>query len=88
VDSNGHALGGNGRTMILQRVYKYNEQGGQAYKELLAKKAQQFGLNPDEVGRMKAPSTPSIRSVGTMRSFSRAKKSLTSSTCDKCSAPR
>jgi hypothetical protein len=55
VDSQGNAIGGNGRTMQLQRVYAYNPKGAQAYRELLTKKAGQFGINPDDVAKMKQP---------------------------------
>jgi hypothetical protein len=55
IDSEGHALGGNGRAMILDRVYKYNAEGVKAYKEMLAKKAAQFGLDPEQIKGMKKP---------------------------------
>jgi hypothetical protein len=55
IDSEGHALGGNGRAMILQRVYKWNAEGSQVYKDLLAKKAAQFGIDPEQVKGMKQP---------------------------------
>lgn len=55
VDSDGHALGGNGRAMILDRVYRYNQQGAAAYKDMLAQKATQFGIDPAEVAKMKQP---------------------------------
>lgn len=55
IDSEGHALGGNGRTMILQRVYKSNPAGAAAYKNMLVSRAQNFGLDPEAVGRMKRP---------------------------------
>lgn len=55
VDSEGHALGGNGRTMILQRVYANNPGGAQAYKNLLIQKAPQFGLDPEVIKGMNQP---------------------------------
>lgn len=55
IDSKGNAMGGNGRTMQLQRVYAYNPQGAAAYRELLTKKAAQFGIDPAEVAGMKQP---------------------------------
>jgi hypothetical protein len=55
VDSDGHALGGNGRAMILQRVYKYNPEGTAAYRAMLEKKAAQFGLDPQQISKMKQP---------------------------------
>jgi hypothetical protein len=55
IDSSGNALGGNGRGMILQRVYGNNPKGAAAYRELLANKAQQFGIDPETVRGMKQP---------------------------------
>ncbi len=55
VDSDGNALGGNGRAMILQRVYRYNPDAATAYKDLLTRKAAQFGLDPADIARMKQP---------------------------------
>jgi hypothetical protein len=55
IDSSGHALGGNGRAMILQRVYKYNPEGAAAYKNLLAQKAPQFGISSDAISGMQRP---------------------------------
>lgn len=55
IDSSGHALGGNGRAMILDRVYRYNPEGAANYKALLASKARQFGLDPEDIGKMKRP---------------------------------
>jgi len=55
IDSQGNALGGNGRGMILQRVYKSNQQGAQAYRSLLEQKAQQFGIDPAQIRSMKEP---------------------------------
>jgi hypothetical protein len=55
IDSNGHALGGNGRAMILQRVYAQNPEGAAAYKDALTKKAAQFGLDANAIGKMKQP---------------------------------
>lgn len=55
VDSAGNALGGNGRTMMLQRVYAQNAKGTAAYRELLTKKAAQFGIDPASVAKMSKP---------------------------------
>jgi hypothetical protein len=54
-DQDGNALGGNGRAMILQRVYGLNKPGAQAYRDLLTRKAAQFGIDPAEVAKMKQP---------------------------------
>jgi hypothetical protein len=55
IASDGHVLGGNGRTMILQRVYRYNPDGAAQYKDALASKAAQFGIDPAKVQGMKQP---------------------------------
>lgn len=55
VDRSGNAIGGNGRAMILQRVYGNNPEGAQAYRDLLTSKARQFGIDPAEVAGKKAP---------------------------------
>ena len=55
IDSQGNVLGGNGRGMILHRVYAMNPAGAQAYKSLLAEKAGNFGIDPAEVRAMKQP---------------------------------
>ena len=55
VDQAGNVLGGNGRTMIVQRVYSSNPKGAAAYRQLLTEKAPQFGIDPAEVGKMKQP---------------------------------
>lgn len=54
-DADGNVIGGNGRVMILQRVYNSNPKGAQAYRDLLVQKAAQFGLDPAEIGRMRQP---------------------------------
>ena len=55
LDSTGNVLGGNGRGMIMQRVYKSNPAGAQAYRDLLTQKAAQFGVDPAQVASMKQP---------------------------------
>jgi broad specificity phosphatase PhoE len=55
IDEHGNAIGGNSRAMILQRVYARNGKGASAYRELLEKKAQQFGIDPAAVRGMKEP---------------------------------
>lgn len=54
-DTRGNAIGGNGRTMQLQRVYAYNPEGAARYRSLLMKKAEQFGIDPADVAKMKRP---------------------------------
>lgn len=55
VDSEGHALGGNGRAMILQRVYKGNPEAAQAYRDMLTQKAGNFGIDTSDIAKMKQP---------------------------------
>ena len=55
IDMRGTVLGGNGRTMILDRVYKNNPQGADAYRQLLEERAPQFGIDPAEVRQVKNP---------------------------------
>ncbi len=55
VDGAGNALGGNGRAMMMQRVYSGNPQGAQSYRNLLALKAPQFGVDAAQVRSMKQP---------------------------------
>lgn len=55
IDDAGNVLGGNGRSMILDRVYNGNPQGAAAYKQLLAEKGAQFGLDPESIAAMKRP---------------------------------
>lgn len=54
-DSQGNVLGGNGRTMIMQRVYSGNPKGAAAYRALLERKASQFGIDPAELAKFKRP---------------------------------
>lgn len=55
VDSDGYVLGGNGRSMQLARAYSVDPQGAIGYRQLLSKKAPQFGIDPAEVARMNQP---------------------------------
>jgi hypothetical protein len=55
VDSDGNVLGGNGRTMIMQRVYAGNPEGAAAYRGMLEQRAAQFGLDPKEVAKYNQP---------------------------------
>jgi len=55
LNSQGEALGGNGRTMILQRVYAGIPRAAQAYRDLLEAKAPQFGIDPADVQNFKQP---------------------------------
>jgi hypothetical protein len=55
IDSQGNALGGNGRTMTLGRVYGAGKQGAAKYRAKIEGKAAQFGLDPAEAAGMKKP---------------------------------
>ena len=55
IQSDGTVLGGNGRKMILDRVYASNPKGAAAYRASLEAKAGQFGIDPATVKAMKEP---------------------------------
>jgi hypothetical protein len=55
IDAQGNALGGNGRTMTLGRVYAAGKEGAAKYRAKLEAKAAQFGLDPAEAAGMKKP---------------------------------
>lgn len=55
IDSDGNVLGGNSRTMTLQRVYNDKPTAAKAYKNALVDKAEQLGIDPAEIARMKRP---------------------------------
>lgn len=55
LDGDGNALGGNGRAMALQRVYRYNPKGAESYRQLLIKNAERFGIDPANIAGMKKP---------------------------------
>jgi hypothetical protein len=54
-DSKGNVIGGNGRAMIMQRVYNGNARGAAAYRSLLESKAAQFGIDPAAAAGMQKP---------------------------------
>jgi hypothetical protein len=51
----GDVLGGNSRQMTLARVYAQRPEAAQEYRDLLAKKAAQFGIDPAEIAAMRQP---------------------------------
>lgn len=53
-DAEGNVLGGNGRTMILQRVYA-SQEGGQSYRAELDRTAHHYGIDPADYAHMKQP---------------------------------
>jgi hypothetical protein len=55
IDEDGNAIGGNDRTMHLQRVYGRDARGAAGYRALLEKKAAQFGIDPEAVRGMRQP---------------------------------
>jgi hypothetical protein len=54
IEPAGHVLGGNNRTMIMQRAYG-DPQSAAAYRDMLTAKAAQFGIDPAEIADMKQP---------------------------------
>lgn len=55
LDDKGNVLGGNGRTMMLQRVFQSNTKGAASYRSLLDERAAQFGIDPASYAHMKQP---------------------------------
>ena len=55
LDAAGNVLGGNGRMMILQRVYNGNQAGAAAYRRMLTDQAPLYGIDPAAVAKMKQP---------------------------------
>jgi hypothetical protein len=55
IDEDGNALGGNSRTMQLQRVYGRDGAKASAYRALLEKKAAQYGIDPETIRGMRQP---------------------------------
>lgn len=53
VTPDGTVLGGNSRVMTSQRLYEHGK--GDVYKKALIDKAQQFGLDPEQIRGMKRP---------------------------------
>lgn len=51
----GMVLGGNGRTIVLTRVYNNNPEAAEAYKALLGERASSFGIKPEELENFKRP---------------------------------
>lgn len=55
IDTPGQVLGGNGRTMMLQRTFAYDPKGAQAYHDLLMQDADLYGQDPAQIQGMKQP---------------------------------
>jgi hypothetical protein len=73
-------LGGNGRTMMVQRAYLHHPESAAAYKSALAGQARDFGFTPAEVEQMTAPvlvrvieglsrSSPAVELTAAVRRF-------------------
>ncbi len=54
IDARGVVLGGNGRSMIIQRMYDVNNNAG-GYVKTLRKEAAGFGIDPAEIDRFEKP---------------------------------
>lgn len=55
ITADGHALGGNSRTMSLQLAYAQHPEKAKEYREYLKKNAAQFGLSEDDVDALDTP---------------------------------
>lgn len=55
IDANGNVLGGNSRTMTIERVYKEHPDAADNYKRQLIDRAHEYGLDPNQVAGMKEP---------------------------------
>lgn len=55
IDRNGNVLGGNSRAITLGRVYGSRPDAANAYRQSLLSKAEQFGLDPNQITSMKQP---------------------------------
>jgi hypothetical protein len=55
LDTRGNALGGNNRTMAIKRAYAYSPDRAADYRQELTNRAQQFGIDPQEIGRFREP---------------------------------
>ncbi len=55
IDETGNAIGGNSRTMHLQRVYGRKGQAARDYRSLLERNAPHFGIDPAAIRQMREP---------------------------------
>ena len=55
VNARGEVIQGNNRSAALKDMWASHKDQAEAYKEYLIKHAEEFGLNPDDIRRMKAP---------------------------------
>ena len=62
VDASGNVLGGNSRTMSQALMYSYKGPDAQLYKQAIAAKAAQFGIDPAQLARFQKPIL--VREVG------------------------
>jgi hypothetical protein len=55
IDASGNVLGGNSRTMSIARVYQRGGPDVEMYRNAIADKAAQFGIDPAELDRFQQP---------------------------------
>jgi ddrB-like ParB superfamily domain len=55
IDKDNQVLGGNGRMMMLQRIYAAAGKAAARYRQMLTERAAQFGIDPAEVAKFKNP---------------------------------
>ena len=77
VDSDGNVLGGNGRTMILGRVYEGNPAGAAAYRAELDRTAAHYGIDPESYAHMKEPVLVRRVEDGALETPEAAQKAIT-----------
>ncbi len=77
IDSRGNVLGGNGRTMILQRVYDSNPVGARAYRGELDRAASHYGIDPATYANMKQPVLVRTLDDGELASHGAPQKAIT-----------
>ena len=55
VTADGNVTGGNSRVMTLQRVYDSRPEAVDKYRNLIARRASMFGIDPEQVSQLKQP---------------------------------
>lgn len=55
MNSEGQIESGNGRAILIRKLYKGYPQKGEQYKAWLVKNAKKFGLDPDQIAQMEQP---------------------------------
>jgi hypothetical protein len=77
IDGDGNVLGGNGRTMILGRVYENNPAGAAAYRAELDRTAAHYGIDPESYAYMKQPVLVRRVEDGALETPEAAQKAIT-----------